>query len=235
MTGSRPAGPVALAVLLALSGTLSLGAEPALTLRASAIGAGGAPWTIELLRWSTEAERAPLLATLSAPAAAPPAAPAAAAGTVGRGLSTALGASGRAGRGGRGGRGGEPPPNPLARLAAAVKSAPTLGFLWSNGVTGYSIKYAWRAAASAGGVERIVLVTDRRIDASMPDRPSAPARAASVPTADAEFTLIEMRLNPAGVGDGKMSLDANIVVDSAAQTLALDGYQAAPALLKVTR
>jgi hypothetical protein len=116
-----------------------------------------------------------------------------------------------------------------------VKSAPTLGFIWSNGVTGYSIKYAWRAAALAGGVERIVLVTDRRIEASMPDRPPAPAAAASVPTADAEFTLIEMRLNPAGVGDGKMSLDANIVVDSAAQTLALDGYQAAPALLKVTR
>jgi hypothetical protein len=52
---------------------------------------------------------------------------------------------------------------------------------------------------------------------------------------DADFTLIEMRIDDKGRGEGKTSLTAAVVVDAAAQTLALDGYAAAPALLKVTR
>ena len=60
-----------------------------------------------------------------------------------------------------------PPPSPLARLTAAVKAAPTVGFIWGDGVTGYSIKYAWRRLARAA-TERIVLVTDRRLGAHAP-------------------------------------------------------------------
>jgi hypothetical protein len=51
-------------------------AEPALTLHANAAAGADVPITIELVRWSTDAERAPLLAAL-APAPAPAAAPAA--------------------------------------------------------------------------------------------------------------------------------------------------------------
>jgi hypothetical protein len=166
--------------------------------------------TIELVRWSTDAERAPLIAALSAPrpAPAPAAAPA-------------------AGRGGRGaGRGAAPPLSPSARLAAAVKTAPTIGFIWGDGPTGFSIKYAWRAAVNGG--QRIVLVTDRRLgsDAAPPSDPAA---------ADADFTVIEARLDGRGAGEAKTSLAAKVVVDAAASALVLDGYDAAPAALKVTR
>ena len=208
---------VAIAVALAFtSGAGSMCAEESsLRLRAAAIGgsAPSAPWTIELFRWSSEAERAPLLAALSAPPPAPPAAPPPA----GR----------AAGRGGRG-RGAAPPPSPLARLASAVKAAPTVGFIWGDGVTGYSIKYAWRA--SSGGTERIVLVTDRRLGAHAPDW--APASSAGT---EADFTLLEMQLSGKGVGEGKTSLTSAVVVDASARTLALDGYAAAPTMLKVTR
>ena len=189
--------------------------EPALRLRATAIGGGApsAPWTIELLRWSTEAERTSLLAALSAPPAAPRA---------------ASPADGRAGRGGRGGRGAAPPPSPLARLATAVKATPTLGFIWGDGVTGYSIEYAWRASSSEG-TERIVLVTDRRLGAHVPDW--VPASSAG---AEGEFTLVEMQISK-GVGEGKTSLTSPVVIDAAAGTLALDGYAGAPTMLKVTR
>jgi hypothetical protein len=44
-----------------------------------------------------------------------------------------------------------------------------------------------------------------------------------------------MRIDGKGVGEGKTSLAAAVVIDAAAQTLALDGYDAAPVLLKVTR
>jgi hypothetical protein len=104
-----------------------------------------------------------------------------------------------------------------------------VGFIWSDGVTGYSIKYAWHSK-SASNVERIVLVTDRRlgVQTSLP-------RPASGGAADAEFTVLEMRLDAKGTGEAKASLTSDVMVDGVAKTLALDGYDAAPVLLKVTR
>jgi hypothetical protein len=203
----------------ALMGVVMVSAEDGvLNLRAAVVGAAQAdPLTIELYRWSTDAERTPMMTALSAPPPAP-AAPAAPAG-------------GRAGRGGRGGRGGAaaPPPGPLARLTNAVKAAPTLGYIWGGGPTGYSIKYAWHAASSDGG-QRIVLLTDRRIGAHQPLW-----AAASDAPADAEFTVVEMRLDGKGNGEGKTSLGTGVVIDSAVKTLAIDGYSTAPVQLKVTR
>src|SRR5262249_18278375 len=173
--------------------------------------------TIELNRWSTDTERAPLINALSAPTP-PPAAPAAA--ERGRGAGRA------AGRGARGGgRAAAPPLSPAARLDAAIKPAPTCGSIWGEGVTGYSIKYAWR---SSDGGDRIVLVTARRLGGS-----SQPASAAATPD-EGDFTVIEMRLDAKGVGEGKAS-SANVIVDSAAKTLALDSQASSPLLLKVTR
>jgi hypothetical protein len=209
-------------VLLAVSAGVRTAADtPALTLRASMVGSSSSADTmrIELFRWSSDAERAPLLTAVAAlnrppaPAPAPEAQPAA----------------GRAGRGGRAGgaRGrGAAPPNPLAQLTGAIKAAPTVGFIWGEGVTGYSVKYAWRAAEPDGS-ERIVLVTDRRLAASSASGPPA--------ATEAEFTVIEMRIDGKGSGEAKSSLTARVLVDAAAQTLALDGYAAAPPLLKVMR
>jgi hypothetical protein len=114
-------------------------------------------------------------------------------------------------------------------LTAAIKAAPTVGFIWGNGPTGYSIKYSWRVT-SPEGLDRIVLVTDRRLGANEPSWPKG-----SGPAADADFTVIEMRIGGKGVGEAKASLTAPVVVDAAAKTLALDAYAAAPVLLKVTR
>src|SRR6185295_2229121 len=132
--------------------------------------------TISLSRWSSDAERAPLIAAFAAPPPPPPrpAAPAGPAGAAGRGR----------------GRGEPPPPpSPLARLSTAIKAAPTLGFIWTDGVTGYSIKYAWRSPATED-TERVVLVTDRRLNSHAADW-----TAASSSAGDADFTLIEMQLD----------------------------------------
>jgi hypothetical protein len=115
------------------------------------------------------------------------------------------------------------------RLTAAIKAAPTVGFIWSDGPTGYSIKYAWRTTSS-DGQERIVLVTDRRIGANSTSWPTGTGA-----TADAEFTVIDMRIDGKGLGEARMSLTSPVVVDRGANTLALDGSANAPALLKVTR
>ena len=190
----------------------------ALKLKASVIGqsAPSAPMTIELFRWSTDVERAPMVTALAAPPPAPPSTPVAP-------------AAGRAGRAGRGGRGAAAPPNPLERLTTAIKAAPTVGFIWSDGPTGYSIKYAWRST-TPGAQERVVLVTDRRLGANSTSWPAGTDAAAN-----AEFTVVEMRLDGKGVGEAKSSLTSKVVVDAAANTLAIDKYTDAPVLLKVTR
>lgn len=233
MTASRAIG-AAIVVAMCAGGASPQAETAALTLRATVIGSTPAETLrIELMRWSTDAERAPLVkaaAALARPPAppAPPADPAAAAG-------------GRAGRGGRGRGRGPEPLSPSAQMAVAIKAAPTLGFIWGEGVSGYSIKYAWRAA-QPDGTERIVLVTDRRLGAHSLAWPAAAqgarggaASAPGGPAADAEFTVVEMRVDAGGTGEAKSSLSSRVVVDPATQTLALDGYAAAPALLKVVR
>jgi len=196
----------AITIALAL---VAANAAPALSLRAT-IGGTSAGLTITLFRWSTEAERTPVMSALSAPVPAP--APAAAPGR------------------GRGGRGGAPaaPLSPAARLSASIKAAPTLGYIWSDGVTGYSIKYAWHSSG-AGAADRVVLITERRLAVRV-----AEPLAAGV-EAEGDFTVIEMRLDATGKGEGKTSLTASVGVDPATKTVALDGYAAAPALLRITR
>ena len=218
----RAAGAAAVAAMIASGTSQTFADAPALTMRATVVGGAAAPpLTIELLRWTTDSERTPLLAAMSPPPP-PPAAPA--------GTAAAPAGGRAAGRGGRGGgRGGAAPLSPAARLSAAIAAAPTVGFIWGDGPTGYSIKYAWRSPADEGQ-ERIVLATERRVGAHATSWPASPGAAA-----DAEFTVIEIRIDRKGAGQGKASPWAGVVVDAAAKTLALDGYATAPVLLEVTR
>jgi len=119
--------------------------------------------------------------------------------------------------------------SPIAKLTSAIKAAPTIGYIWGDGPTGYSIKYAWRSASTSDGGERVVLATERRINTPAP--PATPVAGAT----DAEFTVMEMRIDGKGMGEAKLSLTSPVVVDAAAQTLAIDAYASAPALLKVTK
>jgi hypothetical protein len=108
-------------------------------------------------------------------------------------------------------------------------------------VTGYSIKYAYRTALPEGG-ERIILATDRRLGAHSiawgppagPEAKVAPGTEASA-APDYEFTVLEMRLDPKGSGEGKASLMTKVIVDNldnGAKTVALDNYAATPAILR---
>lgn len=215
----------------ATTATLAHG-EVTMTASSVNVKEAGSPLTIHLIRWSTEEERSPLLAALSpAPPAAAPSAAAADRGGAARGL------AGRArGRGGRGGR-GETPLSPMATLTAAISRAPTVGYIWTDGVTGYSIKYAYHSSMPDGG-ERIILATDRRLGAYSPAwKPVAatpPGGGASVEVAptDYEFTLIEIRVDAKGTGEGKTSLTTKVIVDNDAKSVALENYPAAPAMLQ---
>ena len=85
-----------------------------------------------------------------------------------------------------------------------------------------------------------MLATDQRLGAFRPGgNPRQGADAAATPaagTTEDDFTLLEIRLDGKGSGEGKTSLTAKVVADSEAHTLALDNYAATPAILEhVTR
>jgi hypothetical protein len=194
--------------------------EVVLTATSANVKETGTPVKIRIFRWSDDAERTPLISALTAPPPAPPRAGGAAGGRGGA-------AAGRGGGGGRGGRGGDAAPvTPIAAFTAALQKAPTIGYLWTDDVTGYSIKYATRTAQPDGS-ERIVLATDRRLGAYSPDwTPNA----GGTPT-DYEFTVLDLRLDAKG-GEGKSSLTTKIVADNATKQLGLENYAAAPTILQ---
>jgi hypothetical protein len=213
-----------------------------LTAASANVSESGSPVRIRILRWSTDEERNPVVAALNPgqppgagrtqPAAggAGPSPPVAAGSPPG--ASAAAGRRGGAGRGARGGgargRGDAGVAlSPVAALTAAIGRAPTLGYIWTNDITGYSIKYAYHAALPDGG-ERIILATDRRLGAYT----TAWKPVAATPVTDYEFTLFEIRLDSKGLGEGKTSLTAKVIVDNEAGTLALDGYASTPTILQ---
>ena len=55
--------------------------------------------------------------------------------------------------------------------------------------------------------------------------------ATGTPT-DYEFTLIELRMDSKGSGEGKASLTSKVIFEDEAKTLALDNYAATPAVLQ---
>lgn len=107
-----------------------------------------------------------------------------------------------------------------------IGRAPTIGYIWTNDVTRYSIKYAHRTPLPGGG-ERITLATDRRLGEH-----SAAWTPQVSPLTNYEFTLLEIRLDAKGTGEAKTSLTSKVVIDNHAKTLALDNYAAAPPILQ---
>ena len=224
------------AAVLAVSFMAVLGAETSptpvaeFTAQSANVSEAGAPVKIRILRWSTDDERAPIVAALNpAPAnAARASLPTGAA----RGRDAAEAGRGAAAGRGRGrGRGAPAAPlTPIAAFTVALGRAPTLGYIWTNDITGYSIKYAWHAPTSDGG-ERIILATNRRLGEysqawTLPE--------GTTPT-DYEFTLIELHLGAKGAGEGKSSLAAKVAVDGDAKTLVLENYVGTPAILQNVR
>jgi hypothetical protein len=112
-------------------------------------------------------------------------------------------------------------------VGAAIEKAPTAGYIWDSGSLGYSLRYAQKLRLPDGG-ERIIVVSDRPLGSWSREAWKAAGQAAA---SDYSFTVIELRLNKQGRGEGKMSLAAKVTADADAMTLTLENYAGAPVLI----
>ena len=190
---------------------------PILSFAATTARLVGAPDSIriDLLRWSTDAERERLISAWQMT------------GRTVRGVTDSSSGSVAKVAEREGVAGEAPPPTPERTLSVALKQTATVGYLWSSEVAGYALRYAGRVAEPDGS-ERIVFITDRRLGKH--NDLWTPVDSASPATRD--FSVIELRVNSAGDGEGKISLSGNVVLDSAARMVVPEDYQALPVVLK---
>jgi hypothetical protein len=108
------------------------------------------------------------------------------------------------------------------KLLGILQDMPRMGYFRAPGNLGIDIHFARRVPQAEGG-ERVVLVTDRRIgfwEASNQPR-----------SIDYPFTVIELRLNRDGEGEGKMSLATKIIPDKENNIVTLENYDIQPVML----
>jgi hypothetical protein len=107
-------------------------------------------------------------------------------------------------------------------LLDALRKMPTKGFFRAPGRLGWDIHFARRMPLPDGG-ERVILATDRRI--SFFEQTRQPR------SIDYPFTIIELRLNGEGLGEGKMSIATKITEDPDQHVITLENYALQPVLL----
>jgi hypothetical protein len=107
-------------------------------------------------------------------------------------------------------------------LKALQKVRPRVGYMRTPNSLGYDLQYAYRFVNS-DGTSRVVIGTDRPInfwEASRQPR-----------TIDYPFTIIEMRLDAKGNGEGRMAAGTKISKSRDGKTIELENYGISPVAL----
>lgn len=97
----------------------------------------------------------------------------------------------------------------------ALQAAPKVGYIRTRESLGWDLHFARKVRGEDGG-ERIVLATDRPMSfAELWNRPRS---------VDYPFTVIELRVNDNGEGDGTLSLATKIIPDKLNNIVTLENY-----------
>jgi hypothetical protein len=108
------------------------------------------------------------------------------------------------------------------RLLDVLQDMPPVGHFGAPGNLSWDLRFARRVPLPDGG-ERIVLITDRRIGFwESANRPRS---------LDYPFTLIELRVNGDGEGEGKMSIATKVIYDKEQNMISLEDYATQPVRL----
>jgi hypothetical protein len=112
------------------------------------------------------------------------------------------------------------------KLLDALKDNPTVGSIRLPNTLAWDLRYAFETPLPDGG-RRVVLATDRPI--GFQEARDQPRRI------DYPFTLLEIRFNKDGVGQGKMSVYTKITLSKDKQTMELENYGTEPVRLTEVR
>jgi hypothetical protein len=100
-------------------------------------------------------------------------------------------------------------------LLETLQDAPRVGYIRSNTSLGWDLHFASRVRGEDGG-QRIIIATDRPMSFSETWNQSR--------SVDYPFTIIELRVNDSGEGDGTMSLATKVIPDKANNIVTLENY-----------
>ena len=109
-----------------------------------------------------------------------------------------------------------------ALLKALQKVKPRVGYIRTPNSLGYDLQYAYRFANS-DGTSRVIIGTDRPIN--FWEARNQPR------TIDYPFTIIEMRLDKEGKGEGRMAAGTKISKSKDGKTIELENYGISPVAL----
>jgi hypothetical protein len=112
------------------------------------------------------------------------------------------------------------------KLLDALQDMPKVGYIRLPNTLAWDLHYAFETPLPEGG-RRVVLVTDRPI--GFEEARTQPRRI------DYPFTLLEIRFNKEGVGQGKMSVYTKITLSKDKQTVELENYGIEPVRLTEVR
>jgi len=218
-------GASILAAALVLAETPSINPNALFQLTATTANVSGAPdpVRIEILRWSTDEERERLMDAWNLkPSTAIPA---------GRGSEKGAAKQGKAAGRGRGPAAAAPTVmTPEAAFARALNETTTVGYLWSSEIAGYALRYAGKID-SPDGSQRVILITQRRLGAvNQRWNPTFQGAANNY-----EFSVVELRLNAKGEGEGRASLVGKVTPDGAAKIVTMENLDALPAVFRDVR
>jgi hypothetical protein len=111
-------------------------------------------------------------------------------------------------------------------LLDAFQNAPSIGKVGPTGSVGFDIRYAHEMPGEDGG-RQIVIASDRRMSfLEVANRPR---------TVDYPFTVVQLRLDNDGTGEGKASVFTRIEVDKRNNALVLENFASQPVDLKSVR
>jgi len=108
------------------------------------------------------------------------------------------------------------------KLLDALQDMPAMGHFGAPGNLSWDIHFARKMPLADGG-ERVVLITDRRINFW-----EARNQPRSI---DYPFTVIELHLNRDGEGEGKMSIATKVIYDKKENMITLENFQTTPVQL----
>jgi hypothetical protein len=114
--------------------------------------------------------------------------------------------------------------NGASGLLKALQSEPPVGSIRAPGSLSYDLRYARQLSGDEGG-RRIVLATDRPVGFAEAANNSR--------TMDYPFTLVELRLDKDGHGEGKLSVATKLTLND--NVLVIEDYADQPVMLTDVR